>query len=68
MTFKDLIKSKRLEKGWTLEMAANLIGTSKSQIWELENGATTNPTATTLAGLCREYKISPRKMLSMFGA
>ncbi len=33
----DKIKSRRKEKGFTLEKLADLTGSSKSYIWELEN-------------------------------
>lgn len=45
----EKIKTLRTKKGLTLEKLAEITNTSKSYIWELENGNSSNPTA---------YKIS----------
>lgn len=39
----DRLKKARKEKGFTLEKLANSIGSSKSYLWQIENGQKTNP-------------------------
>lgn len=43
MSLGEFIKKRRKAKKLTLQQVAAMAGTSKSHIWELENGRTPNP-------------------------
>jgi transcriptional regulator with XRE-family HTH domain len=45
-------KGLRKRLGLTLQETADRSGLAKSYVWELENGRNTNPSITTLIGLC----------------
>lgn len=49
--FAQFIKDAREEKGMSLSETADLIGCTKSHLWDLERGRSTNPTIKTLAGI-----------------
>lgn len=52
----DKLKALRKTHGFTLDEAAKLIDSSKSYLWELENG-TTEPGGYKLMRLCTLYKV-----------
>lgn len=54
----DKIKSRRKEKGFTLEKLADLTGSSKSYIWELENKAPPRPSADKLLKIADQLGVS----------
>lgn len=60
----DMLKFNRTEiYGWSLQEAAEKIGTSKSQLHELESGANKNPRLSTIAKLCEVYHIAPEQII-----
>jgi transcriptional regulator with XRE-family HTH domain len=56
--FGSYIKHARKTAGLSLSEAAELIGCTKSHIWDLEQGKAGNPTIKTLAGLAVAYSES----------
>lgn len=59
-----MLKFNRTEiYGWSLQEAAKKIGTSKSQLHELESGANKNPRLSTIARLCAVYHIAPEHII-----
>ena len=52
------IKELRKEKGLTLEQLAELIGSGKSYIWELENKGVKRPSAEKLAAIAKELDVT----------
>ena len=54
LQFHELIRTAREQNMETLEEAASAIGTTKSRLWELEQGRT-NPTLPTLQKILRHY-------------
>lgn len=55
--FAQYIKDAREENGLSLSAAADLIGCTKSHLWDLEQGRSTNPTIKTLAGISRALEL-----------
>lgn len=49
--FAHYIKDTREERGLSLTETAELIGCTKSHLWDLEHGRSNNPTVRTLVGL-----------------
>lgn len=49
--FAQYIKEAREEQGLSLTETANLIGCTKSHLWDMEQGRSINPTVKTLAGI-----------------
>lgn len=52
------VKGLRKGLGMTLQETADRAGLVKSYVWEIENGRNTNPTITTLMGLCSAFGCS----------
>lgn len=50
------IKELRAGFGYSLQVAADKIGISKPQLWELETGSSENPTLDTLIGMSKTYR------------
>ena len=63
--FGDTIASKRRGMDLSLQQAADLLGTTKPHLWELEKGRTRNPTAFLLNSFRAEYKISAKRLLDL---
>lgn len=55
--FAQFIKDAREENGLSLSAAADLVGCTKSHLWDLERGRSKNPTITTLVGLAGAYDL-----------
>ena len=53
----SFIRDAREITGMSLSEAADLIGCTKSHVWDLEQGRARNPTITILAGLASAYNI-----------
>lgn len=51
--FAQFIKDAREDAGLSLSEAAELIGCTKSYLWDMEQGRATNPTITILVGLAK---------------
>jgi len=65
MPFGDWVKKTRKAKGMTLEQMADLAGTSKSQIWEIEAG--NDPRLSTICAIAKAFKIKPHTALMRAG-
>jgi len=70
-TLGTKIKELREEKGYTLEKLAELTGSSKSYIWELENKAPPRPSAEKISkiaeklGVTIEYLMDPEASITV---
>jgi len=62
MTLSANISKIRHAKGLTLQQVAEGIGSSKSYVWELENGVTDNPGIKTVLALAKFYNVSVNKL------
>jgi transcriptional regulator with XRE-family HTH domain len=51
--FAQFIKEAREDQGLSLTEAAELVGCTKSYLWDMEQGRATNPTITILVGLAK---------------
>lgn len=51
--FSQFIKEAREDKGLSLTEAAELVGCTKSYLWDLEQARARNPTITILVGLTK---------------
>jgi transcriptional regulator with XRE-family HTH domain len=60
--FGLLIKRTREEGGLSLFAAARIVGCSKTQLWDLEQGRSANPTIQTLARLSAAFGIEIGKL------
>lgn len=64
VTLGEALKFQRKEiHGWTLQEAADRIGTSKSQIYALENGINKDPHLSMVARFVDVYRMSPNQMM-----
>jgi transcriptional regulator with XRE-family HTH domain len=57
VVFRTLIKDTREYQSMSLSEAAELIGCTKSHLWDLERGVAANPTIKTLAGIACAYDL-----------
>jgi len=57
------IKELRKEKGLTLEQLAEIIGSGKSYIWELENKGVKRPSAEKLAAIAKALDVTTDYLL-----
>ena len=57
------IQKRRKELGMSLDDVAKAAGTSKSHVWELEQGRAANPTIEMAMSLCRALSMSLNQLL-----
>ena len=57
-SFSSKLKELRLQKGLSLQDAANLIGISKTHFWDLETGKSKNPSYDLLEKISDKFGIS----------
>lgn len=55
-TFAARLKQLRIQKGESLQEAANAVGISKAHFWQLEQGAAENPSRDLLEKLAKHYQ------------
>lgn len=48
----------RMRKGESLQQTADIVGVTKTHIWELEKGKSSNPSADLLRKLADHYKVT----------
>lgn len=60
----DKIRELRLGKGYTLEKLAELTGSSKSYIWELENKAPPRPSAAKVSSIAEQLGVTIEYLMS----
>lgn len=53
----QLMRERRKHMRYTLDAMVARTGLSKSTLWEMENNVQINPRHTTLAAVCRAYKL-----------
>lgn len=58
MSFSSKLKELRLQKGLSLQDAADLIGISKTHFWDLETGKSKNPSYDLLEKISNKFGIS----------
>ena len=64
VTLGEALRFQRKEiHGWTLQEAADRIGTSKSQIYALENGINKDPRLSMVARFVDVYRMAPSQMM-----
>lgn len=64
MNFYQILKSRRLELGYTLDHLAEISGLSKSFLSTLENGISKNPSINTLAKLSDALAINFQSLIT----
>jgi transcriptional regulator with XRE-family HTH domain len=62
-TLGEKIRRHRLEKGYSLDKLAELTGSSKSYMWELENRDTRRPSAEKLTRIARALSVTTDYLL-----
>lgn len=55
-----VIKRARIDQGRTLEALGEAVGTTKSHIWEIENGHTPSPRFHLMMAICSALNLDPR--------
>ena len=60
-----LLIRERKRKGESLQEAADGIGISKTHLWEIEKGRTTNPTYKVLIGIMKHYNVTANELLKI---
>ena len=61
---KEKIRELRKAKGYSLDKLAEITGTSKSYLWELENRESRNPSAEKLASIAEVLGVTTDFLLS----
>lgn len=64
--FYSQLQTRRTELGLTLQQVADVVGTSRGAISEIENGKVTSPTVNTIMGLSKALKWSPEQIFRVF--
>ena len=59
------IKMLRDMRGMSLQQVADAAGMTKSHIWELEQGRSSNPTVNAIWGLAEALTVSPAHLLGL---
>lgn len=65
---KTLLRSAREARGWSLQEAANIIGSTKGHLHDLESGRADNPTLRLVAALVIAYGIRPEALIATVAA
>ena len=58
MSLGAKLNTLRLQKAESLQATADAVGITKTHIWELEKGKSSNPTAELLAKLAEHFEVS----------
>lgn len=61
---KTLLRNAREAKDWSLQEAANVLGTTKSHLHALESGSSDNPTLRLVAALVIVYGLRPEAVVA----
>lgn len=65
MDVKDLIRTKRIEMGYSMKELARLVGVSEATVSRWESGEIANMRRATISSLATVLRISPEKLLGM---
>ncbi len=57
MAFKEVLKRRRIKKGYSLQELASLMDVSKAHIWDLEQGRAKNPSLEVLQKLSKHLEV-----------
>jgi len=63
-TLKDLLRNAREAKCWSLQEAADMLGTTKGHLHDLEAGRSDNPTLRLVAALVIVYGLRPEAVVA----
>lgn len=63
MAFGAVLKGLRMKKGESLQHAADAVGISKTHFWDLERGASSNPSIDLLTKIANHYSVSIRSLV-----
>lgn len=61
---KTLLRKAREGKGWSLQEAADMLGTTKGHLHDLESGRSDNPTLRLIAALVIVYGVRPEAVVA----
>lgn len=67
MTFRTLIRKRRIEKGYTIKQLASKVNISDTYLSRLESGERFNPSITVVLDLCKHLDIDYATMLKTYG-
>lgn len=65
MDVKDLIRTKRIEMGYSMKELARLVGVSEATVSRWESGEIANMRRATISSLATVLRIPPEKLLGM---
>lgn len=60
----SLLRNAREAKGWSLQESADMLGTTKGHLHDLESGRSDNPTLRLIAALVIVYGVRPEAMVA----
>lgn len=63
MTFATKLKSLRIRDGRSLQQVADAIGTSKTHVWDMEQGNSANPSREMLVKLGAYFRVSVSELV-----
>lgn len=61
---KTLLRQAREDRGWSLQEAAGVLGTTKGHLHDLESGRSDNPTLRLVAALVIVYGLRPEAVVA----
>lgn len=61
---QTLLRKAREGKGWTLQEAADMLGTTKGHLHDLESGRSDNPTLRLVAAIVIVYGLRPEAIIA----
>lgn len=59
------IRAYRKDQRYSLDAMAKIIGTTKSNLWEIEMGLANNPTISTISGIARATKTTVARIATL---
>ena len=63
MALANIIKQRRSELGLSLQQVGDRAGISKTQVWELEDGRSKNPTLETIVSIAAALQVSAPELV-----
>jgi len=63
-SLQTLLRKARESKGWSLQEAADVLGTTKSHLHAMESGQSDNPTLRLVAALVIVYGLRPEAIVA----
>jgi transcriptional regulator with XRE-family HTH domain len=59
-----MLRTARESKGWTLQESADMLGTTKGHLHDLESGRSDNPTLKLIAAMVIVYGVRPEAVIA----